>query len=141
MISIAVLAMVSAPLAGAFWSAIRTAGVASHPTDGASIASREIEGMRAVPYSMVGFYADQPGYVSTFEGFTTVSLGSSSPASGNIPQIQPERPDPNAATGYAPDPYPANATAIVQGSVKYSVLRYVVWIDAKDASSTYSAGL
>ena len=81
-ISIAVLAMVSAPLAGAFWAAIRTAGVAGHRTDGSSIASREIEGMRAVPYAQVGFYADQPGYAAmspTFEGFTTVSLGATSP--------------------------------------------------------------
>ena len=70
-ISIAVLAMVSAPLAGAFWAAIRTAGVAGHRTDGSSIASREIEGMRAVPYPQVGFYADETGYASSFEGFTT----------------------------------------------------------------------
>ncbi len=138
-IALAVLAMVIAPLGRVFWSAIRTAGAAGHRTDGAAIASREIEGMRAVPYAQVGFYADQPGYVATFEGFTTVSLGATSPATGTlIPQMQPETPDPNAATGYAPDPDPANATAIVQGSVHFTVLRYVVWADAHDASSTYT---
>ena len=60
-VALAILAMVMAPLAGVFWSSMRTAGAASHRTDGSSIASREIEGMRAVPYAQVGFYADQPG--------------------------------------------------------------------------------
>ena len=92
--SLAILAMIMAPLAGVFWSSMRTAGVASHRTDGASIASREIEAMRAVPYAQVGFYSDQPGYTATFEGFTTVLLGSTSPSSGTlIPQVQPLTPD------------------------------------------------
>src|SRR5689334_20307787 len=75
--AIAVLAMVSAPLAGSFWAAIRTAGVASHRSDGAAIASREIEGMRAVPYAQVGFYDDQSP--ASIGGLTTVSLGATSP--------------------------------------------------------------
>ena len=58
-VSMALLSIVAAPLASVFWSAIRTAGVAAHRTDGSSIASREIEGMRSVPYSLVGFYDDQ----------------------------------------------------------------------------------
>src|SRR3954447_18092201 len=117
-VALAVLAMVMAPLCGVFWGAMRTAGVAGHRTDGSSIASREIEGMRAVPYPQVGFYADQPGYVATFESFTTAALGASSPASGTlVPQIQPQTPDPNAAAGYAPDPNPDNSSAIVQGGV------------------------
>ncbi len=128
-----------APLASLFWGAMRTAGVAGHRTDGASIASREIEGMRAIPYAQVGFYADQTGYAATYEGFTTVSLGATSPASGTlVPQIQPQRPDANAATGYAPDPDPENATPIQQGGISYSVARYVVWVNAQDASTTYT---
>ena len=138
-VSMAVLAMVMAPLASVFWSSMRTAGAAAHRTDGASIASREIEGMRAVPYSQVGFYDDQPGVSATFEGLTTVSLGASSPSSGaSVPHMQPQTPDPSAATGFAPDSDPANASPIVQGSVKFSVRRYVVWTDAQGASSTYT---
>jgi hypothetical protein len=130
--------MVMAPLCGVFWGAMRTAGVASHRTDGSSIASREIEAMRAIPYAQVGFYADQTGYASTYESFTTVTLGATSPASGTaVPQLQPQRPDPNAATGYAPDPDPENASPIQQGGVSYAVERHIVWIDAQDASSTY----
>src|SRR4051812_49527529 len=104
-VAMAVLAMVMAPLASVFWSAMRTAGAAAHRTDGSSIASREIEGMRAVPYSQVGFFADQPGVAATFEGLTTVSLGGTSPSSGpSVPHMQPQTPDPSAATGFAPDP-------------------------------------
>jgi hypothetical protein len=138
----ALLAIVAAPLASVFWSALRTAGSAAHRTDGSSIASREIEGMRAVPYAQVGFYQDQPGFVTTTpppDNLTSVSLGPTSPATGTlVPQLQPETPDPNAATGYAPDPTPANASPIVMGGVSYSVTRYIAWVDAKDASTTYS---
>jgi hypothetical protein len=138
----ALLAIVAAPLASVFWSALRTAGSAAHRTDGSSIASREIEGMRAVPYAQVGFYQDQPGFVTTTpppDNLTSVSLGPTSPASGTlVPQLQPETPDPNAATGYAPDPTPANASPIVMGGVSYSVTRYIAWVDAKDATTTYS---
>jgi prepilin-type N-terminal cleavage/methylation domain-containing protein len=139
-ISMALLAIVAAPLASVFWSAIRTAGSAAHRTDGSSIASREIEGMRAAPYAQVGFYQDQPGFVTvTPDGLTSVSLGTTSPASGLlVPQMQPETPDPSAATGYAPDPTPANASPILMGGVKYSVTRYIAWVDAKDATTTYS---
>jgi prepilin-type N-terminal cleavage/methylation domain-containing protein len=138
-VAMAVLAMVMAPLASVFWSAMRTAGAAAHRTDGSSIASREIEGMRAVPYSQVGFYADQPGVTATFEGLTTVSLGATSPSTGSaIPHMQPQTPDPSAATNFAPDPDPTNASPIVQGSVSYSVRRYVVWANAQGTSSTYT---
>jgi prepilin-type N-terminal cleavage/methylation domain-containing protein len=139
-VSLAVLAMVMAPLAGVFWSSMRTAGVASHRTDGSSIASRELEAIRAVPYAQVGFYHDQPGFASQFEGHDTVNLGSTSPSSGAlIPQVQPLTPDSSAASGYAPDPNPANALPITQGGVNFSVTRNIVWIAAQDASTTYTA--
>jgi len=139
-VSLAVLAVVMAPLAGVFWSSMRTAGVASHRTDGSSVASREIEAMRAIPYGHVGFYADQPGYATTFDGFTTVLLGSTSPSSGTlIPQVQPLTPDASAASSFAPDPNPSNASPISQGGVKYSVTRSIVWVGAQDASTSYAS--
>jgi prepilin-type N-terminal cleavage/methylation domain-containing protein len=141
-VSMALLAIVAAPLAGVFWSAIRTAGSAAHRTDGSSVASREIEGMRAIPYSQVGFYNDQTGYAATtLDGLTTVSLGTSSPAPGpgvNSPQIQPVTPDPSAASGFAPDPIASNANPIVIGNVVYHVSRYIGWSDAKDPSTNYA---
>jgi hypothetical protein len=75
-----------------------------------------------VPYAQVGFYADQPGFVSTFEGFTTVSLGSPSPASGPLaPQIDTQ------------------TAGITQGGVDFSVTRYIVWSDAQGASTSYAS--
>jgi hypothetical protein len=136
-VALGVLAFVIGPLAGVFWAALKTAGVATHRTDAAAIASREIESMRAVPYDSVGFYGDETGYTSTFESYTTVTLASSTPA-GVIPQVQPQRPDASAAAGFLPDPDPANANAVTQGGVKYTINRYVVWVDAADASTTYT---
>src|SRR3954465_14330445 len=121
-VALAILAIVMAPLARVYWSSIRTAGAASHRTDGSSIASREIESMHAVPYAQVGFYADQPGFVSTFEGLTTVSLGATSPSSGPlVPQVDTQ------------------TSGITQGGINFSVRRYVVWSDARDATSTYAS--
>src|SRR5262245_3912491 len=141
-VSMALLAIVAAPLAGVFWAAIRTAGSAAHRTDGAAVASREIEAMRAIPYGQVGFFNDQTGYTATtLDGLTTVSLGTTSPTPGPGvagPQIQPVTPDPNAASGYAPDPLPSNANPIVLGNVRYDVWRYIGWSDAKDASTNYA---
>jgi Tfp pilus assembly protein PilV len=138
-ISLGLLALIGAAMSGVFWTAIRAAGAANHRTDAAAIASREIEGMRAVPFGQAGFYADQTGYAANFEGFETVLLGPTSPAGGTlVPQIQPQRPDPSASGVFAPDPAAENASPIVQGNVVFTVRRDVVWLDAHDSSSTYT---
>jgi prepilin-type N-terminal cleavage/methylation domain-containing protein len=135
-VALGLLAIVGAAIAGVFWSSIRTAGTSNHRTDGASIASREIESMRSVPYTSVGFYADQTGYTSTFEGLDTVTLGATTPS---IPaQIQPQTPDPAANAGFAPDPDPSNASYINLGGINFSVTRAIVWVNAADASTTYT---
>jgi type II secretory pathway pseudopilin PulG len=136
-VALGFLAIVGASIGGVFWTAIRTASVSNHRTAGAAIASREIEGMRAVPYASVGFYGDETGYSATFEGLTTVTLGSTTPLD-TVPLIQPQTPDPFAAAGFTPDPNPENASPIVQGNVTYTVHRYVVWANATDASNTYA---
>jgi hypothetical protein len=66
-----------------------------------------------------------------------VMLGSATPFTV-VPQIQPQQPDPLAADGYLPDPEPENAAPITQGGIAFSVRRYVVWVNSKDASTTYS---
>jgi prepilin-type N-terminal cleavage/methylation domain-containing protein len=139
-VALGLLAIVAASIAGVFYAAIRTAGTASHRTAGAAIASRELESMRSFTYTDVGFYADQTGYVSQVvengSTFTTVTLGASTPSTPA--NIQPLTPDPNAASGYAPDPKPENANYIVQGGVKFSVARSIVWVDAQDSSTAYA---
>jgi type II secretory pathway pseudopilin PulG len=145
-IAMGLLAIISASMAGVFYGAIRTAGAAAHRTDAASIAGREIESMRAVGYGSVGFYQDQTSYpgngsqqwTDPADGnkYAVVTLGATTPA-GAPSQIQPVSPDPNAASAFVPDPNPANANPIVQGGVSYTVQRYVVWVDAKDAVTSY----
>lgn len=138
-VSLGILAIVAASMAGVFWSALRTADVSSNRTDAAAVASREIEAMRAVPYDTVGFYADQTGYRSTFESRTTVTLGTTSPSgAAGTPRVQPQRPDPSAAAGFAPDPDADNAQPVVQGGVTFTIRRDVTWTSASDATRSYS---
>ena len=74
--------------------------------------------MRAVPYTSLGFYADETGYPSggtwtdpdDHSSYDVVTLGSTTPA-GAPAAIQPVTPDPYASTAYAPDPVPDNANA------------------------------
>jgi type II secretory pathway pseudopilin PulG len=136
-VALALLAIVASSLAGVFWTAIRTAGVADARTAGASLASREIESIRAVSYDTIGFYTDQTGYATTFEGFNTVTLGATTPV-GSPSLTQPLTPDPNAKASFNPDPDPTNAQPIVIDNVSYSVKRYIVWTNAQDASTTYT---
>jgi prepilin-type N-terminal cleavage/methylation domain-containing protein len=141
-IALGLMAIIAASLSGVFYAAMKAAGASAHRSDGASIASRELESMRSFQYSDIGFYADQTGYVATFtdpdtnQTLTTVTLGSTTP-SGNPANIQPVTPDAAAATNFNPDPDPTNAQPIVQGGVKFSVQRYVGWANAADSSTTY----
>jgi len=136
-VAMGLLAIVASSLGGVFWASLRTAGSATHRTDAASIASREIESMRAVPYASVGFYGDETGYTSTFEGNTTVLLAATTPF-GVDPPIQPQTPDPSAADTFTPDPDATNASPITQGGISFTVHRYAVWVNAQDSSSTYT---
>jgi type II secretory pathway pseudopilin PulG len=143
-IALGLLAIVAASMASLFWAAIGVAGMSAHRTDAASVASLEIESMRAVPYADLGFYADQTAYpaggkwVDPRDGqsYDVVTLGSNTP-SGKPAQVQPVTPDANAGLTFTPDPVPNNALPIVQGGVHYSVQRFIVWAGAKDASVTY----
>lgn len=140
--ALGLLAILIGGLSGVFWSGLRTASTSNHRTDGASLAARDIEGMHAVPYDSLGFYNDQTGYAATFEGHTTVSLGATTPA-GSPSSVQPLTPDSSAALSFNADPDPTNAAPISMGGVKYSVARYIVWIDAQGPNggspTTYSA--
>ena len=139
-VALGLLMIVSASLAPVFYAAVRAAGTAEHRTDAASLASREIERMRAVAYAAVGFYGDQYGYPAggkdTLLGNAdVVTLGSVSSAA-NPPLLQPATPDPSA--GGLSDPDPANGQPVVLGHVSFSVARHIVWVNAKDSAATYA---
>lgn len=117
-VALAVLAVVAAGMIPVFWTSLRTAAVANHRTAGAAIASREMEGMRSIPYASVGFYSDQLGYAADFEGHDTVLLGATAPVPALIE--------------------PQDATPEMQRGVAYTIQRKIVWIDADDGASTYA---
>jgi hypothetical protein len=87
------------------------------------VATKEIEGVRALSYAQIGFYGDEPGYAGTFEGLTTVTLGPTTP-SGTTPQAYPTNSNP--------------AAPVVFGGVSYGVERHIVWSDAQGGATSTS---
>ncbi len=94
-----------------FWSDLRTAGVSQFRSAGATVATKETEAVHAVPYDSVGFYSDQSGYVTQFEGRNTVTLGTTAPAGALAP-----------------------TSVVPVGPITYSVARYVTWADTDPGS-------
>lgn len=109
------LAIFGTALAGVFWAGMKASGATSARSDALGLATRELEAVRAYPYTDVGFYDDQ-GAPATFEGLTTVSLGSTTP------------------TGVTPIA-PVTASAPV-GPNAFRVERYIVWVDAQAVTSS-----
>lgn len=116
-VALGILAVIGAGMAPVFWSAIKTAGVANHRSTASAMATREMEGMRSVPYASVGFYENQAGYAADFESLETVTLGATAP----VPALLE----------------PQDAAPEVQRGISYTVERRIVWIDAEDDASTY----
>lgn len=74
-----------------------------------ALATREADSLRAVPYDRLGFATTQSGFVTAFEGATTVQTPS--------PIVVPEGP---------------NQTS---GGTSFGVRRHIVWADAASATS------
>lgn len=86
-----------------FLGTMRTTSVASARTHAASIATREIESMRAIPYAALGFGVSS-GASATFEGATTIFVADS--AAKTTPTGSPE---------------------IAEG-VSFAITRAIVWV-------------
>src|SRR5688500_584496 len=86
--SLGIIAVAFAALTTVFWAGLRTAGVSSVRSRGVAVATKETEAIRAVPYDEIGFFGDQTGYLSSFEGAPTVTLAAATPA-GVTPRIAP----------------------------------------------------
>ena len=95
-----------------FLGTLRTTSVASARTHAASIASREIESMRAIPYAALGFGASS-GAPATFDGAATVFVA-----------------DAAAKTT------PAGAPETAEG-VSFSIARVVVWVSQGSYTNQY----
>jgi Tfp pilus assembly protein PilV len=72
LVTLTVLAIAVGAVSQMFVASLRTGSAAALRTDAMSLAARDIEAMRAIPYQQLGFNATQPGYSSTFnDGATT----------------------------------------------------------------------
>src|SRR5688572_10651330 len=114
LVALTLIAIMMVSVAGVFYSSLRTAGETGHRTAAAAVATRELEGIRAIPYAEVGFYGDQTDYRATLpppDGRTTVTLAATTPATVT-PLISP--------TG----------TSTV-GSLTYTFRRDIVWVNAQ----------
>lgn len=88
LVTVMILGVLTTPLAGVFNSGFTAAADASQRTDAVALATSDLALVRSLPYSKVGFYADQNGYEPSVGSMTTVTLGSTTPA-GYVPQIVP----------------------------------------------------
>jgi prepilin-type N-terminal cleavage/methylation domain-containing protein len=97
-----------------FMGNLRTANVAAHRTDAYTLAVRDIETMRAIPYAQLGFSASVAGYSSTFvDGSTTYSTVT-------VPYSQTEP---------LPDP-------VTFRGMNFQLRRNIYWVDRNMASGT-----
>ena len=103
------------PMTSVLWSGLRTSASAAHRADAFSVASRDIESLHAVPYNLLGFYADQlaPQWKST----ATIVLGACSTT---------------CAAPFAPLILPTgSSTPAPTTGVTYHIARYLYWADAQ----------
>lgn len=118
MVSLTMFAILSTALAGVFYASLRTATSSTQRSKAAALATRETEALKAIPYDNLGFYSSQAGYLATFEGRTTVTLGGVIPVDANA-QTEPR------------------ATTTV-GPTSFSIVRNVVWADTAGPATTYA---
>jgi prepilin-type N-terminal cleavage/methylation domain-containing protein len=118
MVAVLIMAVAFTPLAAVFWNGFQTADASAHRTSGFTIATREIEKLRAVPYSVLGFYSDQSP--PTWSTDTTVLLGSCSSACGITPLVVPTSTD-------------------TAGGLTYTITRYIYWDSAAAVSPPAAA--
>lgn len=113
-VSITLMGFIMVALTPVFWSSMRTAASTNSRTGAAGIATRDVEAMRAFPYTSIGFYQDQPGFdPSPFEGMAKVRLGPTAPAGTFL-----------TPTGTAN-----------LGGHRFSMQRHIVWADANAAQT------
>jgi prepilin-type N-terminal cleavage/methylation domain-containing protein len=112
MVALTLLAFVMMALAPVFYAGMATASATSTRTEAAALATRDLEAMRSVPYTLVGFYGDQTGYVSAFEGSETVQLALLTPV--------------NTTPAFLP------LTTENFAHRTFTVRRHIVWVDAKE---------
>jgi len=70
-----ILMIAMVPVVDAMYGALSSARSDQALAGVSSIATEQLEKLTALPYAQVGFYANAPGYVSSWEGQPTIELG------------------------------------------------------------------
>lgn len=89
MVSMFILSIGISALAAVFAGTMRTATISGHRSDGVTLAVRDIEAIRAVPYGELGFSAAVGGYSPTYTSGTNVYNTVTVPYSQLVPGPSP----------------------------------------------------
>ncbi|HEX8003956.1 MAG TPA: type II secretion system protein [Mycobacteriales bacterium] len=111
MVALVVISIVFAASAGFLITSIKTQSVNERRVRATQVGNRAIEDLRALPWSVLGFYATDPGYQATVSGSATVTL--TMPASG----VRDSR-----------APLPGTQT-LTDGGVTYQRTLNILWFD------------
>lgn len=118
-VGMGLLAILTVPLAGVFYGG-ETAGASNREFgDAIAIAVGQLAKASAISYSDLGFYENQAGFTSSYNGQPTADLGAQ-PPTGVDPQLQAN---------------PGVAQTV--GSITYTAHTYVVWVNGS-GGDTYA---
>jgi Tfp pilus assembly protein PilV len=113
MVGLTVLAIGIGGIVNVFNTSFSVASQGNNRSRAVSLATRDAEAMRAVPYDRLGFAPTQPGFLAGFEGSPTVIVAE--------PLIQPTGPSQTI------------------GGMTYQFERHIVWADAASTSGFVQA--
>jgi|GEM_PF-3844525 len=116
-IALGLLGIALVPVTGMVLSGLKAATTANHISDAMGVATGALSQAQAVPYGQIGFYANQTGYVASYGGQPTVTLGSTVP-----PNVTP--------------PLSPVSTQTV-GNTSFTVDLYITWANAAGPTTNY----
>lgn len=86
--TILIASIVIVPLVDVMYGALSAGATDQTVANANAEATQQLEHVHAVPYTDLGFYVDQSGYVTSWDGNTTVTLGQTAPASAYVSPVK-----------------------------------------------------
>ena len=87
-ITILIASIVIVPLVDVMYGALSAGATDQTVANANAEATQQLEHVHAVPYADLGFYTQQPGYVTSWENNATVTLGPTAPATPYVVPIK-----------------------------------------------------
>ena len=113
-ITILIASIVIVPLVDVMYGALSAGATDQTVATANAEATQQLEHVHAVPYADLGFYADQSGYVTSWDGNSTVTLGQTAPAS----------------------PYVAPLKMTSADQVTFTIETFITWVSAAVPTAT-----